>query len=109
MRALLWLGRLVLLVAVALVAAGCTATASNVHTAEPIDLSPVPSGRLPVAYGDAEISVPKTWMVLDYGLCGGPHFPPLVQLGWIRNSAGCNMAPPTPQVAIVPLNAVPAA
>ena len=36
-----------------------------------------PRGMGASRFGDVQISVPKTWMVVDHGLCGG-NFPPIV-------------------------------
>jgi len=57
----------------ALVAAGCTSAAARPTTSSlppptpAVDLSATPPGWVPVAYGDAQISVPATWVVILNG------------------------------------------
>ena len=63
--------RTLMLVILALVLAACTSSPSVTPTTRPlpvIDLSATPAGWVPVAYGDAQISVPANWGVL-FNVC----------------------------------------
>jgi len=71
------------------------------------DLSATPTGWVPVAYGDAQVSVPPTWAVMTHPWCGGT-WPPIVQLGFVTQDMGCPAPPRSPAVRITPLGAVPA-
>jgi hypothetical protein len=56
-----------------------------------IDLSAAPAGWVPVAYGDAQVSVPPTWAVMTHAWCGGT-WPPIVQLGVVKQDMDCPAA-----------------
>jgi hypothetical protein len=71
------------------------------------DLSATPTGWVPVAYGDAQVSVPATWYVLIHAWCGGT-WPPIIQLGVVVQDLGCSTAPPPPTVSITPVGSIPA-
>jgi len=45
-----------------------------------------------VAYGDAQVSVPPTWVVMTHAWCGGT-WPPVVQLGVVKQDMDCPAAP----------------
>ena len=69
------------LVVIALVLAACTSspgvslktTTVLTKPLPAIDLSATPTGWVPIAYGDAQVSVPRTWWVSYQGpTCGGP-------------------------------------
>jgi len=74
--------RALLLMILALIVAGCTSSqTARTTTTVPvrtkpfpaIDLSATPAGWVPIAYGDAQVSVPRTWRVSYEGpACGGP-------------------------------------
>jgi hypothetical protein len=66
-----------------------------------------PSGWVPVAFGDAQVSVPPNWAVMTHAWCGG-RLPPIIQLGSVIFSLGCSSAPAPPTVTITPLASVPA-
>ncbi len=101
----------VVIVAVAFVVAGSARSQASVTTTKPVsavDLSSAPRGWVPVAYGDAQVSVPPTWYVMTSGWCG-TTWPPIIQLGNVVQNAGCSPpAPSPPTVRITPLGEVPA-
>ena len=72
-----------------------------------IDLSAAPAGWVPVAYGDAQVSVPPTWVVMTHAWCGGT-WPPIVQLGVVKQDMDCPATPAPPTVRITPLGTIPA-
>ena len=63
----------VIVLVTALAAAGCTSAAvrPTTRTSPPptpaVDQSATPAGWVPVAYGDAQISVPATWVIIVNG------------------------------------------
>ena len=77
------------------------ASASNKVLSAPLslraNLAAVPDGWVPVAYGDAQVSVPATWDVLTNAWCGRT-LPPIIQLGKVSQSISCPTAPPPPTV-----------
>ena len=100
----------VLVLAAALAARTSSETA--VLTATPFTKSPLPAadqpnGWVPVAYGDAEVSVPPTWAVMTDAWCGGA-WPSIVQLGVVTQDMDCPAAPTPPMVRITPLGTIPA-
>ena len=105
--------RALVLLVVAVVLAACTsspAASPTTTVTKPIpavDLSATPTGWVPVAYGDAQVSVPSTWYVMTGGWCGGT-WPPIIQLGVVVQDLGCSTAPPPPTVRITPLGSIPA-
>ncbi|MFZ2057345.1 MAG: hypothetical protein WAV54_08050 [Acidimicrobiales bacterium] len=72
-----------------------------------VHLSATPAGWVPVAYGDAQVSVPPTWVVMTHAWCGGT-WPPVVQLGVVKQDLDCPAAPTPPTVRITPLGSIPA-
>ncbi len=79
-------------------------------TAKPlpvVDAAATPEGWVPVAYGDAQVSVPSTWAVLTHAWCGGT-WPPIVQLGVVKQDLLCLATPSPPTVRITPLSSIPA-
>ncbi len=72
-----------------------------------VDLSAAPASWVPVAYGDAQVSVPPTWAVMTQGWCGGA-LSPIIQLGVVVQDLGCPVAGALPAVRITPLGSVPA-
>jgi len=109
--------RVLVMVVLALTLAACTGsqTVSRTTTTVPlttkplpaVDLSAAPAGRVPVAYGDAQVSVPSTWAVLTHAWCRGSP-PPIVQLGVVKQDLLCVAAPAPPTVRITPLGSIPA-
>ena len=100
----------VVIVAVAFVVAEFAHSQASVTTTKPVsavDLSSAPRGWVPVAYGDAQVSVPATWDVLTNAWCGRT-LPPIIQLGKVSQSISCPTAPPPPTVQITPLGSIPA-
>ena len=90
----------VVIVAVAFVVAEFAHSQASVTTTKPVsavDLSSAPRGWVPVAYGDAQVSVPATWDVLTNAWCGRT-LPPIIQLGKVSQSISCPTAPPPPTV-----------
>ena len=79
-------------------------TAAKAHPA--VDLSATPAGWVPVAYGDAQISVPSTWWVL-YNSSACQAGSPVGDL-YINPSGGFCSAKGTPKgetaITLVPLN-----
>ena len=105
------------LVVPALILATCTgfeAVTPTTHSGIPrtapplpaVDLSATLAGWVPVAYGDAEVSVPATWAVMTHAWCGG-KWPPIIQLGVVRQDLGCPTAASSPTVRITPLGSIP--
>ena len=72
-----------------------------------VDLSATPGGWVPVAFGDAQVSVPPTWVVMTHAWCGAWKSP-IVQLGVIRQDMLCPVAASLPAVRITPLGPIPA-
>jgi hypothetical protein len=72
-----------------------------------VDLAATPAGWLPVAFGDAQVSVPPTWVVMTHAWCGAWKSP-IVQLGVIRQDMMCPVAGSLPAVRITPLGPIPA-
>jgi hypothetical protein len=106
--------RIITLVALALTFAACTSGKTVPPTTQigvttvpsaAVDLSATPAGWVRVAYGDAQVSVPPTWDVL-HAWCGG-QWPPILQLGRVRQDLECTTAPPPPTVRIIPLSSIP--
>ena len=107
----------------ALLAAGCTSaalrpmttssipvrttTTSSLPPAPGIDQLATPHGWVPVDFGDAQISVPATWVVKE-AACGGSSRWPTVQLG-VGVSEGCGSRGARPTVTVVSLGSIPAA
>jgi hypothetical protein len=103
-------GRLVALVTVALIATACSAgqyvppttqlgfpPTTSVPPIPAVVTSATPSGWVPVAYGNVEVSVPPTFSVLYPGWndCGATSFPDVLELGLPTLSrVGCGAAPP---------------
>jgi hypothetical protein len=72
-----------------------------------VDLATTPAGWVPVAFGDAQVSVPPTWVVMTHAWCGAWKSP-IVQLGVIRQDMMCPVAGSFPAVRITPLGPIPA-
>ena len=72
-----------------------------------VDLSSTPVGWVPVAYGDAQVSVPPTWIVMTHAWCGAWKSP-IVQLGVIKQDMMCPVAGSPLTVRITPLGSIPA-
>jgi len=89
--------RALAIVVMTLTLAACTGDQSVVPTTTPVQpttqlllavhLSATPAGWVPVAYGDAQVSVPPTWVVMTHAWCGGT-WPPVVQLGVVQARHG---------------------
>jgi len=102
---------------VALVTASCTASHTSTSTSTSVPpttsvFTAVPAGWVPVAYGDAQISVPSDWIVM---LSGGQYCaanpPGFVYLGPLSSDEGCEggvkgLPPATAELAF--LNVAPA-
>jgi hypothetical protein len=109
--------RALAIVVMTLTLAACTGDQSVVPTTTPVQpttqlllavhLSATPAGWVPVAYGDAQVSVPPTWVVMTHAWCGGT-WPPIVQLGVVKQDMDCPAAPTPPTVRITPLGSIPA-
>ena len=109
--------RALAIVVMTLTLAACTGDQSVVPTTTPVQpttqlllavhLSATPAGWVPVAYGDAQVSVPPTWVVMTHAWCGGT-WPPVVQLGVVKQDMDCPAAPTPPTVRIPPLGSIPA-
>lgn len=70
-------------------------------------LSSVPASWVPVAYGDAQVSVPPTWDVMTHSWCEAQA--PIIELGDVQPaSISCVTAAPLPLVRINGLGTVPA-
>jgi len=66
-----------------------------------------PASWVPVAYGDAQVSVPATWDVMTHSWCAAQS--PIVELGDVEpSSISCVTTPPLPAVKINDLGTVPA-
>jgi len=93
--------RALAIVVMTLTLAACTGDQSVVPTTTPVQpttqlllavhLSATPAGWVPVAYGDAQVSVPPTWVVMTHAWCGGT-WPPVVQLGVVKQDMDCPAA-----------------
>ncbi len=72
-----------------------------------MDLSTTPASWVPVAFGDAQVSVPPTWAVMTHTWCGGTS-QLIVQLGVVKQDMDCPAAPSPATVRIIPLGTIPA-
>ena len=110
--------RVLVLVTLALIPAACTSSETVPPTTQTgippttqpmpaVDLSATPAGWVPVAYGDAQVSVPATWAVMTHVRCAR-KWPPVIQLGVVRQDLGCPTAAASPAVRITPLGSIPA-
>ncbi len=72
-----------------------------------VDPSATPAGWVPVAFGDAQVSVPPTWVVMTHAWCGAWKSP-VVQLGVIKQDMMCPVAGSPLTVRITPLGPIPA-
>ena len=103
-------GRFVLLVTVALIATACSAgqfvppttetgisPTTSVHPIPAVVTSTTPSGWVPVAFGNTQVSVPSSFSILHPGwdACGAVSFPGTLELGLpTKTEVGCGAAPP---------------
>jgi hypothetical protein len=102
--------RALVLLVVALILTACTSspvlspTTTVTKPIPAVDISATPTGWVPVAFGDAQVSVPATWAVLTKGSCAGPE--PFIELGVNDLNLLCSK-PSRPTVQITPLGQVP--
>ncbi|MGA3216759.1 MAG: hypothetical protein ABSD97_13860 [Acidimicrobiales bacterium] len=73
-----------------------------------LEVTTTPVSWVPVAYGDAQVSVPPTWVVYAHAWCGGQPSAPILQLGVVVWDLACPVAPSLPTVRITPLGSIPA-
>ena len=69
-------------------------TGNHSKTLPSVDLSATPAGWVPVAYGDAQISVPAAWSVAYHTIdCAGGFTPGEVLVNPVQGSVVCPMPP----------------